>query len=113
MKTTEPTPVSAPFTAKEAKIHTYFAVRAARKEGWANTSAQFRAMKCECLRHGLRACDFQYFRKRIRAMRGYHLFWTTRRTSTDLSQKIVERTPRAETVASLLRALDRISIVGW
>lgn len=113
MKTTETTPASGPFTAHEAKIHTRFAIRAARKEGWANTSAQFRAMKCECLRHGLRACDFHHFKKRIRAMRGYHLFWSTRRTSTDLSQKIVERTPRATTVASLLRALDRISLVGW
>lgn len=114
MKTTKtPQSANAPFTARENRVHTRFAIQATRIGGWENTSAQFQAMKCECSRHGLRACDFRHFTKRIRAMRGHHLFWTTHRTSTDMSRKIIERMPQAASVASLLRALDRISIVGW
>ncbi|MDX0567878.1 hypothetical protein GOD83_28235 [Sinorhizobium medicae] len=114
MKTTKnPPSANAPFTARENRVHTRFAIQAARIGGWETTSAQFQAMQRECSRRDLRACDFSHFRARIRSMRGYHMFWTTRRMSHDVKIDFSERPPRASSVEKLARALDRVSIIGW
>jgi hypothetical protein len=64
-------------------------------------------------RTNLRACDFHDFTKRILAMRGYRSLRSNRHMSADLTQEFDERMPRATSVASFLRALDRNSIIGW
>ncbi|WP_421406604.1 hypothetical protein [Agrobacterium tumefaciens] len=101
------------FTAPENKLHTRFAVRAVATGGWDNTSAAFLAMQRECSARSLRACNFRQFRSRIRSMRGYHLFWSPRFPSNDLSDPPAGGPLRATSVASLLRAIDNASIGGW
>lgn len=63
----QPRPMA--FTNGEIEIHREFARKCIRAKRFEDLSSRYMAMKAECHRRGLRACDFQTFRNAIRLSR--------------------------------------------
>ncbi|NKN12272.1 hypothetical protein [Rhizobium laguerreae] len=62
-------PLPTAFTKAEVEIHRDFARKCIRAKRFEDLSSRYLAMKAECHRRGLRACDFQAFRNAIRLTR--------------------------------------------
>lgn len=62
-------PLPTAFTTAEIEIHRGFARKCVRAKRFEDLSSRYMAMKAECHRRGLRACDFQAFRNAIRLTR--------------------------------------------
>ncbi|HLP66050.1 MAG TPA: hypothetical protein VK181_00870 [Rhizobium sp.] len=63
----QPRPMA--FTKGEIEIHREFARKCIRAKQFEDLSSRYTAMKTECHRRGLRACNFQEFRNAIRLSR--------------------------------------------
>lgn len=57
------------FTKAEIEIQRDFARKCIRAKRFEDLSSRYMAMKAECHRRGLRACDFQTFRNAVRLTR--------------------------------------------
>lgn len=57
------------FTKAEIELQRDFARKCIRAKQFEDLSSRYMAMKAECHRRGLRACDFQTFRNAIRLTR--------------------------------------------
>ncbi|RDJ10144.1 hypothetical protein B5K05_13525 [Rhizobium phaseoli] len=57
------------FTKAEIELQRDFARKCIRAKRFEDLSSRYMAMKAECHRRGLRACDFQTFRNAIRLTR--------------------------------------------
>jgi len=62
-------PLPTAFTKAEIEIQRDFARKCIRAKRFEDLSSRYMAMKAECHRRGLRACDFQTFRNAIRLTR--------------------------------------------